>query len=218
MKMTTADQDHADDTEKEKDSIPTYLSLTNATFNRFVQNLVDATNLISIEDVQHIALCLHRIAAIHIQKQVSTIYFKSGTGTLREPELELVPIDRRVWPVQVKSAMLTQRSTNTTAMDIDPENEQLAYENLVHQRLEEMNQQTDQYEKELEEKKHQLVGFSSIMENIIRKYVQHYGITPLKLQSNLKMALLKHDYDAEIIERKFLQEKPNEYHVNRFIH
>jgi hypothetical protein len=212
MKMTTDDHDHVDGTEK--DSIPTYLALTNESFNHFVQNLVDKTNSISIKDVQHIALCLHRIAAVHIQKQVSIIYFKSGTGTLRDPEPELVPVDRRVWPMQVKSAMLTQRSTNTTASDSDPENEQLAYENLVHQRFEQMNQQTDQYEKDLDEKKRQLIGFTSTMEDMIRKYVQQYGIQPLKLQRDLKIALLKHDYDAEIIERKFLQENPNEYQVN----
>jgi hypothetical protein len=55
------------------------------------------------------------------------------------------------------------------------------------------------------------------MEDMIRKYVQQYGIQPLKLQRDHKIALLKHDYDAEIIERKFLQENPNEYQVNQFI-
>ena len=48
-----------------------------------------------------------------------------------------------------------------------PENEQLAYENLVHQRLTEMNQQTDQYQKDLDEKRRQLVGFTSTMEDMI---------------------------------------------------
>jgi hypothetical protein len=205
MKMTMDDPNYVNDTEKEKGPIPTYLSLNNETFNHFVQNLVATTNPIGIQDIQNIALCLHRIAAVHIQKQVSIIYFKSGTGTLRDPEPELVPVDRRVWPIQVKSAMLTQRLTNTTAMDNDPENEQLAYENLVHQRLQQMNQQTDQYEKDLDEKKRQLVGFTSTMEDKIRKYVQQYGIQPLKLQRNLKIELLKHDYDAEIIERKSIQ-------------
>ena len=43
------------------------------------------------------------------------------------------------------------------------------------------------------------------------------GIQPLKLQRNLKIALLKHDYDAEIIARKFLQANPNEYQASRLL-
>jgi hypothetical protein len=60
MKMATDDHDHANGAEK--DSIPTYLALTDESFNDFVQNFVDKTNPISIQDVQHIALCQHRIA------------------------------------------------------------------------------------------------------------------------------------------------------------
>ena len=100
---------------KENDSIPSYLALTNESFQHFVQHLVDTINTNRIQDVQNIALCLHRLAAVHIQKQVTSIYFKSGTGTLRDPEPELEPVNRRVWPMQVKSAMLKQHAANPSA-------------------------------------------------------------------------------------------------------
>ena len=109
--------------------------------------------------------------------------------------------------------MATRRPANATDMTTDGKDEQLDYENLVHQRLEEYNHQSDQYQKRLDEKKSSLLNFTSTMEESIRTYVYQYGICPLKLQRDLKIALLKHDYDAEIIERKFFQEKPNEYQV-----
>ena len=34
------------------------------------------------------------------------------------------------------------------------------------------------------------------------------------MKHDLKIVLLKHDYDAEILERKYLQQCPNEYQVN----
>ncbi len=216
--MTTDDYDNDDGLTNDKHKIPSYLLLSNETFNCFVQNLIQTTNSITMHDIQYIAMCIHHIAAIHIQKQITIIYFKSGTGTLRDPQPELEPVDRRVWPEQVKSAMFSlSHTTNTTIFGLDHEQKQIAYENLVHQRLEEMNKQTDQYETDLNDKKNQLIDFTSTMEDMIQKYVQQHGIRPLRLQRDLKIALLKHDYDAEIIERKFLQEVPNDYQVNRFI-
>jgi len=37
------------------------------------------------------------------------------------------------------------------------------------------------------------------------------------MKRDLKIALLKHDYDAELLERQYLQEKPNGYQVNRIV-
>jgi len=54
------------------------------------------------------------------------------------------------------------------------------------------------------------------MEEILRNYIFQYGIKPLKMKRNQKIALLKYNYDAEIIQRKFLHEKPINYQVNRF--
>jgi len=78
-----------------------------------------------------------------------------------------------------------------------------------------MDEKIEQYQKQLDEKRNQLIGFTSTMEEIIGKYVFEYGIRPLKLKRDRKIAFLKHNYDAAIIDRKFLQEKPNDYQVNR---
>ena len=223
-KLTTIDaaaaaaaSDQTHDQCKEKDVIPPYLSLNNESFNNLLRNMHGSVNSISIHDFQYMALCIHRIAALRIQKQVTIVYFKSGTGTLRDPELELVPVDRRVWPAQVKAEMSTRRAMTNTTMppEVNVDDEQHAYENLVRERFEEITSQIDQYEQHLDEKKKQLGDLTVAMEQTIRNYVHQHGIYPLKLRRDLKITLLKYDFDAEIMERQFLQEKPTEYQVSK---
>ena len=216
MKLTTDEDHHQQPTiglDKEKDPIPFYLSLTNEAFNHLVRNLLGTVNSISIQDLQCIALCIYRLGALHVQKQVTNTYLKSGTGTLRDAEPELIVVDRRVWPAQVKAEMTARHPTNTTVRDMNVEDQHRAYEHLVQERFQEITRQMDQYQQQLTEKKNQLVDFTLTMENMIRSYVHQYGIYPLKLQRDLKITLLKYDYDAEIMERQFLQEKPTAYHV-----
>jgi hypothetical protein len=128
---------------------------------------------------------------------------------------DLMDVDRRVWPLQVKSVILGKRLPTTTVatMEINTEKEHLDCENLVYERLQEMNEKIEQYQRQLDKKKSQLTGFTSTMEEAIDIYIQQHGIKPLKLKRDLKIALLKYDYDAEILERKYLQEKPNQYQV-----
>ena len=51
------------------------------------------------------------------------------------------------------------------------------------------------------------------MEEIIRHYVQQHAIIPLKMKRDLTIALLGHDYDAEILQRQYRHAKPNAYQV-----
>ncbi|CAF1499080.1 unnamed protein product [Adineta ricciae] len=51
------------------------------------------------------------------------------------------------------------------------------------------------------------------MEDTIIQYVQRYGIIPLQMKTDLKIALLRHDYNATILQRKYELENPNEYRV-----
>ena len=109
--------------------------------------------------------------------------------------------------------MVARRTTHTTVIDMNVEEEHRAYEHLMQERFQELTQQMDQYQQQLIEKKNQFVDFTLTMSNMIQNYVHQYGIYPIKLQRDLKIALLKYDYDAEIMERQFLQAKPTEYHV-----
>ena len=66
------------------------------------------------------------------------------------------------------------------------------------------------------EKKNSLTELTSTMEKSMEAYVQNYGIRALKLKHDFKITLVKHDYDAEILRRKYMHEQPNENQVRLF--
>ena len=226
LKKTKTNDDHPDDmddsiTTTEPYQIPTYLLTTNRFFIHLAENV---TNTMSLNDLQQVAVLIHQKYALDLDRQIMKAYFHSVKGTLKETECDLVKVDRRVWPAQVKSLVLAQqKSTNTTTMTSDTtatmdtvtEYEQIVCENLLHQRIREMQQQIQQYQKQLGEKKNSLIGFTSAMEKIISNYVQEHGIKPIEMKRDLKIALINYDYDSEILQRKYLQAKPHEYQVKQ---
>ena len=160
-------------------------------------------------------------------QEIRTVYLQSGTGTLREIEPEIIETDRRVWPLQVKSEMLKQQipaitttttPTGSTLMETeyvstDAERDHLDYENFLQKHLQQLTDKIEYYQEKFTEKKNELLGFTSTMEVLIRNYVYEHGIKPLQMKRDLKITLLKYDYDAELLERKYLQENPNQYQV-----
>jgi hypothetical protein len=200
--------------ESEQDEIPDYLLTTDKKFVHMIQKVMDTCKSIEMNDSQQMAILMHHIAALNIQKEITTVYLRSGTGKFREIGADLVEIDRRVWPMQVKSAM-KKHETMEAATAVE-RNEQLECETLVYERLQEFNGKIEGYERQLNETKSLLIGCTSTIEEAIKNYVQQYGIRPLQMKRDLKIALLEHDYDAEILERKYSQEKPNEYQVRNY--
>ena len=211
IKIIVGNDPTSDVEDKALDDVPAYLLATNELFLRVLQKFLTAASSVSVNDLQMVALLMHRIAAFSIQKQVTNAYLRSGTGKLNELDGDLSDIDRRVWPVQVTSALATKHATTTAEMDA--ESDQRAYKSLVLERSQEIKATMEEYQKQLDEKKRQLAGFTSEMEEAIIHYVQRYGIVPLQMKRDLKVALLRHDYDATILARKYAHEKPNDYQV-----
>ena len=203
--------------EKSDDDTPAYLSLTNTSFLRLIKNIQAVQSTVSATDLQTIATSMHHIAALRLQKHITNLYLRSGTGKLGDPNSDLSNINWRVWPAQVKSVMSAKHAQSNIAMNDttnNAEDEHLECENLVTERLEEIKDKIEQYNKQLEDKRSHLFGFTSAMEDTIIQYVQHYGIIPLQMKTDLKIALLRHDYNATILQRKYEQENPNQYQVN----
>ena len=223
-KLKRITTDMVDDNDTEQDQIPTYLLKTNKLFVDMTQKIMKPmSSTITLNDIQQVALIMHQMGALRIEKQITVVNLQSVTGELKEPNYDFMGVDRRVWPIQVKSLMLTHDKsstttlTNVTTTEINNENVQTTCENTIHRHLEEMNKQTEQFQKELDEKKNSFIGFTSAMQDAIQIYVQHYGIKPLKMKRDFKIAMIKYDYDLEILARKYLQEKPNEYQVKQTI-
>ncbi|CAF4567457.1 unnamed protein product [Rotaria sp. Silwood2] len=220
--MTDVDDtdDNIDDNDPKQDQIPIYLLMNNKLFVHMAQNTIRSVQSISMNDVQQLALSMHHIAAFHIQKQITEIYLKSVTGTLQESENDLIEVDRRVWPMQVKSFLLTRGKLTmtpspivTTTMETHTEDEQLICKQILQQRLQDMNQKIEHYQHQLNEKKNSLIEFTSTMEEAIQIYVQEYGVRPLEMKRDLKIAIVTYNYESEILERKYSQDAPNQYQI-----
>lgn len=230
------DSNGEDNDNMEQEPIPGYLLTTNQLFIHMAQKLMtSSTTTFNINDIQEIALLMYRIAAMEIRRCVTKVYLKSVTGTLKESECTLVEVDRRVWPIQVKSLMLTHQksaaspttttATTTTTENITPnashaitveiidENQQIICEKLLQQQIKDMRQEIELFKKQLTDKKNSLNGFTTQMEESICNYVQQYGIIPLKKKRDLKIALIEYNFDTEILQRQYLQESPNQYQV-----
>ena len=60
-------------------------------------------------------------------------------------------------------------TTTTTTTQMITENEHYDYENFILQYLQEINDKIEDYEQQLDEKKSNLMGFTSVMEKTIQK-------------------------------------------------
>jgi hypothetical protein len=204
-----------DDDDDDDEQIPYYLFVSNELFVNRIGQVMNTASSIDFEDLRQIAIFKHNIAAVRIQKQVVLTYLKAGTGRLKElPTTESVHVDSRIWPKQVKSEVLKQTGANNKRWsELNPEDEQQIYEMFVRERLQEIDEKIQRYERQLTDKKRQVMGFTSEMEQGIDVFVQEHGIKPLQMKLALKIELIKHDYEREWLERKFLHENPNEYQV-----
>ncbi|CAF1148565.1 unnamed protein product [Rotaria sordida] len=129
-----------------------------------------------------------------------------------KPEYDLIEVHRRVWLMQVQSLMLTKKAKSTTTTETNQDDQQATCEKLLRERSEEMNLEIDLSERELIQK-NSLVEFTSIMDEAIQIYVQEYGIKPLEMTRQLKKAIVMYNYQSEMLERKYLQETPNQYQI-----
>ncbi|CAF4991960.1 unnamed protein product, partial [Rotaria sp. Silwood1] len=175
IKKTKANNDDDDDDiniheTTSKDQMPNYLTMNHKAFVRMIENLLQNTPSVTSSDLQEMAFFMHQIEAIRMKKDITIIYLKSVTGTLTEPELDLIEVDRRVWPMQVKSLLLSNHPMTTTN-DVNQPDQQTACEKLINQRLEELNEEIQYYQEKLLAKKNSLIGFTLTMNETIEKFV-----------------------------------------------
>ncbi|CAF2137513.1 unnamed protein product, partial [Rotaria magnacalcarata] len=184
LSMTTIDEN------ENENEIPKYLLLINPLFVRMIRNFIDTTSSsLEIAELQKIAVYMHHIKTLQLQKQISMTYLLLGTGQLGSSEFELVRVDRGVWSIQVKNVLIEQQKnlSSITTMEINHDQDDHATcEALVRQGLKERNEKIDYYQKKCDEIKNHFMETNSNIEIAIEHYVQQYGIQVVQLKSNLK--------------------------------
>ncbi|CAF3913822.1 unnamed protein product, partial [Rotaria sordida] len=143
---------------------------------------------------------MHQVATFRLKREITTIYLQSVTDKLMEPEYDVIEVDRRVWPVQ-------------TTTETNQDDQQAACEDLLRERLEEINLKIDLSQGELIQRKNSLIEFTFVMDEALEIYVQEYGMKSLQMKHQLKKAIVIYNYQSEILERKYLQENSNQYQM-----
>ena len=96
------------------------------------------------------------------------------------------------------------------------EEEHTACEQMVEQRIQDYTEKIRYYQRQLHEKKTQLVDFTSNMEQAIVTFVHQSGITSIRLKCDFAIAVLYYDYTDHQLQYQYEQENPTEYQVRRF--
>ncbi|CAF1279138.1 unnamed protein product [Rotaria sordida] len=217
MKLSDNDNDEDNDFNDNhtiQNQIPNYLSMDNKTFLCIIKNIIKNIQSISMNDIQKLALLIHQVATFRLKREITTVYLQSVTGTLMEPNNDLIEVDRRVCPIQVQSLMLTDKKVKSkTTTETNQDDQQAACEDLLRERLEETNLEIDLAQSELIQKKNSLLEFTYDMDEALEIYVQEQGIKPLEMEHQLEKAIVMYNYQTEILERKYLHEQPNQYQM-----
>ena len=167
--------------------------------------------LLEIDDLQQLLYCQHQMGSLQIQTRVFQLYLKSGNGTLDKTiDSDLGTIDRCVWPEQVLKALFDRRPTTISHVPTDDD----TCRQCVQKRLRDRNNQFHVYQNQYNSIKEMYTDiWTSTIEDLIQNYVQNHGIRPLQMKCDLKMALVHHDYRAQLLERYYLAQNPNSYQV-----
>ena len=195
------------------ETIPTYLSLTNPSFTQMLEQQSWFRNHRTdhhVDELRYLAILMHKITVINLQRDLWLTYVKSGTGRLKKSNTnEPNSSGPSIWPVKVKSLILSKRIT--TEMKSDDENQ--ACRDLVYQFLSDLNVKQDQYQQQLMGKKQAYRHYTDSIGKDLQTYIEQQGLYFLRLKCDLKQALVNNDYQDQMFEMNYRQLNPNDDQV-----
>ena len=164
-KIKLSDQCENDEKEKKNDSIvtvdnnnenedliPDYLLATNSLFAYRMKKVLNETNTICMNELREIAVIKHHLRALDHQKRLFLIYQSSGRETLEEDKFKSTKVDRRYWPNEVKS------------MNQASDDKEETYENVLLQRLENLDHRIGKYQNEIDNLTCRCVSLTTVID------------------------------------------------------
>ena len=76
-----------------------------------------------------------------------------------------------------------------------------------------LNEKIKLYECLFNDKKVDLIHWSSKIEEAIQTFVYQYGIAPFQMKYDHKTVILTYEYEDQILERQYQQQQPTDYQV-----
>lgn len=185
--------------------MPKYLSKEEKKFEHMIYSLPEnIRETFHIEELRQIALCIHKIECLRLDKLLWTTYLRSGTGTLIESQKSLL-----LWPKEVKSKMITQG-------DPDDMNHEMCL-NYVKNVLQKFDDEIISYETMLSERKENVqLYWTSEIEDSIEKFVEQFISIHVRLPQEARIAIVEYDYKDRLFQLEFYSLKPVAYQKEVF--
>lgn len=161
------------------------------------QKIYHLTSSINIEELQQIAILIHQLNILELEKTLWTHYYKSGTGTLKVNDSNL-----KVWSSNIKKMI----QSNQIKVDDDH------CLKFVSENLRELNEKHHEIQQQLIIKKKQFVGYTITIDEILQAFIREH-LKSLRLKYECKIKLVDFDYRERVLEHAFLQENPIEQQV-----
>lgn len=146
------------------------------------------------------ALLIHELFMINLQKSLWTTYLRAGTGQLYiDRTVTNDKINPQIWPIEVQQSMRKHsiKSTDHTTT--------LTY---VTQYLDGLNKKMEQYQSKLNVKKVQLSVYLKTIETFVRQTLES-----ARLETEHHIALVQYNYQDRILELKYWQHNPSQKQV-----
>lgn len=193
------------------ETIPEYLQLDQRLFQERIVSLITEWNLsMTVDEIQSIAVLKHRVASASLEHQLWTAYLAVGTGqsSVYGSGTE-TKVDQRFWTTCV---IEKQQASSPTVLN-DARVLQQSYETITRQQLADLMSSIEQHEEALQAWIDNGIDLPADAEKTIDRYVEDYGIRPLRMRTSYLLKKLEFDRDIEIQERECQQRQPTEYQV-----
>ncbi|CAF1560469.1 unnamed protein product, partial [Rotaria sordida] len=205
-----------DNEQPTSNQVPRYLSSHNKAFEQMINPILEKTTTttttsIKIEYLREIAILIHQLECIDLDRLLWTTYLRSGTGRLKP---EVTTSTFLLWPLEVKQRMIDRGEATTS----DPnEIDHASCLSYVQRVLQKFRNQTEYYQAQLKERKKRLNNYWTYeIEEAITKFVQQH-VTPIyKVPTQGQIATVEYDYNDQLIQLEYEQQNPNEYQKEIF--
>ena len=200
-------QSTADDTDSTIDELSN-LQIFEQMINPILEK--SSNTIITMKDLQDILLLKHKLVVIDLNRSLYTIYLKSGTNKLKENDLRYNEMYLAKWPESLKTTMLRESDGKLTQKDIN-------YErcfNYVQNKLEQFQNESTNYQIELDQKKQHLhSNFTIEMEEIINQFIEQHPMNLYRITIEAKIAIVKYEYDDRLFRMEFHRQHPYQHQV-----
>ncbi|CAF1538569.1 unnamed protein product [Rotaria sp. Silwood1] len=179
---------HEDDAE----NIPYYLSKESESFQKMTGNL--SSNEL-VEKLRQMAILIHQLFMIDLEKSLWSTYLKSGTGQLPVNQMDNDHLSHpHLWPIEVQKLMRQQSLDSTDSAAC------LTY---VTQHLDELNDKMKQYQTKYNMMKNQYFNYLPTIQTFV-----HQQLESARLATEQQIAIVHYHYIDHVFELKFLACNP----------